>query len=113
MPIFIVLTVIIVVVVLIAKSIHDARHDPEAASRPAREPRPARAPRPQTRTPRPRRPTKPVDEAALAEHVTKLREAIAAGLVTTDEAVASICRFTEGALSEDAARELLRRQGAA
>lgn len=110
MPIFIVLTVIIVVVVLIAKSIHDARHDPEGTPRPAREPRPARAPRPQ---PRPRRPTKPVDEAALAEHVAKLREAIAAGLVTTEEAVASICRFTEGALSEDAARELLRRQGAA
>ncbi|MEX0657603.1 MAG: hypothetical protein WD080_00565 [Egibacteraceae bacterium] len=113
MPIFIVLTVIIVVVVLIAKSIHDARHDPEAP-RPAREPRPARAPRPQPRArPKPRRPTKPVDEAALAEHVTKLREAIAADLVTTEEAVASICRFTEGALSEDAARELLRRQGAA
>lgn len=110
MPIFIVLTIIIVVVVLIAKSIHDARQDPEAALRPAREPRPARTPRPH---PRPRRPTKPIDEAALAEHVTKLREAIAAGLVTTDEAVASICRFTEGVLSEDAARELLRRQGAA
>ncbi|HVL98552.1 MAG TPA: hypothetical protein VM324_04590 [Egibacteraceae bacterium] len=56
---------------------------------------------------------KPIDEEGLAEHVAKLRDAIGAGLVTTDEAVASICRFTNGVLSEEAARELLRRQGAA
>lgn len=111
MPAFILLTVIIVVVVLVAKSVHDARQASPGLSRPAREPRP---PRPQARPrPTPRRPTKPVDEAALAEHVSKLRDAIGAGLVTTDEAVASICRFTEGNLSEEAARELLRRQGAA
>lgn len=109
MPPFIVLTILIVVVVLVAKSIHDARKGSEASPRP----KPSRAPRPPRAQARPARPTKPVDQAALAEHVTKLREAIAGGLVTTEEAVASICRFTEGALSEEAARELLRRQGAA
>ena len=110
MPAFILLTVIVVVVVLVAKSIHEARQGSPAPPRPAREPRPARPTRVQ---PRPRRPARPVDEAALAEHATKLRAAIDAGLVTTEEAVASICRFTDGVLSEDAARELLRRQGAA
>lgn len=111
MPAFILLTVIIVVVVLVAKSIHDARQDPHGVPRPTREPRTRpTVPRPH---PRPRRVTKPVDEAALAEHVSKLRDAISAGLVTTDEAVASVCRFTDGALSEEAARELIRRQGAA
>lgn len=113
MPAFILLTVIIVVVVLVAKSIHDARQDPHAPPRPARQPRQRTPlPRPQPR-PRPRRVTKPIDEAALAEHVSKLHDAIGAGLVSTDEAVASICRFTDGALSEEAARELIRRKGAA
>lgn len=107
---FILLTIIIVVVVLVAKSIRDAQQGQvEPPS-----PRGSRAARTPTRSqPRPRRPHKPIDEEALAQHVSKLREAIGAGLVTTDEAVASVCRFTDGVLSEDAARELLRHQGAA
>lgn len=113
MPAFIILTVIIVVVVLVAKSIHDAQAgasgEKPAAADPPGPTHPSRLPaRPQTR-----RPAKPVDEEALAEHVRKLRGAIQANLVTTEEAVASICRFTDGVLSEEAARELLRRQGAA
>lgn len=114
MPAFIILTVIIVVVVLVAKSIHDAQKG--AAGGPQRAPRPSPAPPlPSRRPARPqaRRPAKPVDEDALAEHVSKLRGAIQADLVTTEEAVASICRFTDGVLSEEAARQLLRHQGAA
>lgn len=108
---FILLTIIIVVVVLVAKSIRDAQQGGSAESTARRE---SRAPRAPARSqPRPRRPHKPVDEEALAQHVAKLREAIGAGLVTTEEAVASVCRFTDGVLSEEAARELLRRQGAA
>lgn len=108
---FILLTIIIVVVVLVAKSIRDAQQGRTAESTARREPRAPRAPA--RSQPRPRRPHKPVDEEALAQHVAKLREAIGAGLVTTEEAVASVCRFTDGVLSEEAARELLRRQGAA
>lgn len=111
MPAFILLTIIIVVVVLVAKSIHDARQGAGSEPVASAEPRPLR-PRPQPRA-RSRRGAKPVDEQALAEHVTKLRDAIGEGLITTDDAVASICRFTDGVLSEEAARELLRRQGAA
>lgn len=109
MPAFIVLTVIVVVVVLIAKSIHDAGASGGRERDSAPSPRPLR-PRPQ---PRVRRPTRPLNEEALAEHVAKLRDAIGAGLISIDDAAASICRFTEGLLSEEAARELLRRQGAA
>lgn len=108
---FIVLTIIIVVVVLVAKAIRDAQQGGPADAPSPRASRPTRAPA--RSQPRPRRPSKPVDEEALAQHVAKLREAIGAGLVTTDEAVASVCRFTDGVLSEEAARELLRRQGAA
>lgn len=111
---FILLTIIIVVVLLVAKSIRDAQQAGSAEStsrRESRAPRTARAPA--RNQPRPRRPHKPVDEEALAQHVAKLREAIGAGLVTTEEAVASVCRFTDGVLSEEAARELLRHQGAA
>ncbi|HVM15117.1 MAG TPA: hypothetical protein VM287_12430 [Egibacteraceae bacterium] len=115
MPAFIILTVIIVVVVLVAKSIHDAQsgtaQQQPSATRPSAPPRPSR--RPARSQPRPRRPVKPIDEEALAEHVSKLRDAIQADLVTTEEAVASICRFADGVLSDEAARELLRRQGAA
>lgn len=110
---FIVLTIIIVVVLLVAKAIRDAQQGPSAQPASPREPRPTRM---QSRSqPRPRRSPKPepVDEEALAQHVTKLREAIGAGLITTDEAVASVCRFTDGVLSEEAARELLRHRGAA
>lgn len=115
MPAFIIFTVIIVVVVLVAKSIHDAQRagagQQPSTARPSAPPRPSRRP-PRVQS-RPRRPAKPIDEEALAEHVSKLRDAIQADLVTTEEAVASICRFTDGVLSEEAARELLRRQGAA
>lgn len=111
MPAFIILTVVIVVVVLIAKSVHDAQQG-RASEQPSPPP-PARAtPRPAREQRRARSAAKPVDEAALAEHVRKLQQAVREDLVTSDEAVASICRFTDGALSEEAARELLHRQGA-
>lgn len=111
MPAFIILTVVIVVVVLIAKSVHDAQQGRES-EQPSTPP-PTRTPHRPARDQRRARPApKPVDEAALAEHVRKLQQAIREELVTSDEAVGSICRFTDGALSEEAARELLHRQGA-
>lgn len=112
MAAFILLTIIVVVVVLVAKAVHEAQRTDTPESATVAKPRTLRSQhRPARR--RPQASSPPVDEQALAEHVRKLQEAIGGGLVTTDEAVASICRSTHGVLSEEAARELLRRRGAA
>lgn len=112
MSAFIVMIVIIVIVVLIAKSVYDAQ---QARSNEATQPRPQQVGhhRPDRR-PRPRdEPPVSVDEGALADHVAKLGEAVSEGLISMDEATASVVRFTDGQLSEEAAAELLRRQDAA
>lgn len=112
MPGFMLFIVIVVVVLLLLKSVHDAQQGKSSggASPSPPEPQPRARPRPR---PRPRRKAKPIDEDKLADHVGKLREAVEGGLITTDEAVASIVRFTEGGLSEDAARQLLHQRDAA
>lgn len=107
MPAVILLAIVVVVAVLVAKTLRDARRS-DLPARPERLTPVRKAPRPRQRPPDPRA---QLDEAALAEHVRKLRDAVGEGLVTMDDAVASICRATDGALSEEAARELLRRQG--
>lgn len=107
MPAVILLVILLVVAVLVVKTLRDARRPAPRSEAPSPAP-----PRPRPR-PRPARSQPQVDEAALAEHVRKLRDAVGQGLVSMDDAVASICRATDGALSEEAARELLRRQGAA
>jgi hypothetical protein len=114
MPALIVITILIVVTVLIAKSVYDAQQKTDRPERHAGG-RPASLPRPRPRAPRqPRKPAPPpVDEAALADHVAKLRDAVGQDLISTDEAAESVVRFTEGALSTEAARELIHRQDAA
>lgn len=108
MPGFMLFIVIVVVVLLLLKSVHDAQQGKAGGGQPTPQPDPK--PRPRAR---PRRKPKPIDETKLADHVAKLREAVDGGLITTEEAVASIVRFTEGTLSEDAARQLLRHRDAA
>ncbi len=109
------LIVLLIIVVLLVRSFQEARSraggESTSAERP--EPRPTRAQRPR-RQPKPRREAKPkVDEEALAEHVRKLREAVDADLISVEEAVASVLRFTDGAISEEAARKMLRSDEAA
>lgn len=110
MPGFMIFIVIVVVVLLLLKSVHDAQQGKSSAGASPSPPEPQPRARPR---PRPRRKAKPIDEDKLADHVGKLREAVEGGLITTDEAVASIVRFTEGGLSEDAARQLLHQRDAA
>jgi hypothetical protein len=109
MHVVVLLIVLAVIAFLLYKSVQDAKE--RAAGDGVS---PPRAPRPEPRRPaarpRPRKPPrKPqIDEEALAEHVAKLQEAIRTDLISLDEAVASVIRQTEGALSEEAARKLLR-----
>jgi hypothetical protein len=101
----VVLLIVVVAVLLLAKSFYDAhRASAEQGGRPAPKPR---APRPARARPTARRRPKPVDRAKLADHVKKLKDAVEGGLITTDEAVASIIRHSDGQLSEEAARKLL------
>jgi predicted lipid-binding transport protein (Tim44 family) len=88
-------------VVLLAKSYYDAQQRQQTIPTP----KPPRAGR---YRPRPRRQQQPIDEEKLAEHVKALREAVGEGLISRQEAAASIVRQTEGQLSEEAALQLLR-----
>jgi hypothetical protein len=107
-----VLTLVLAIVVfLLVKSVLDAQRAKTREQRPVAATRSA-PPRPRARH-RPRKAARPVDERALADHVLKLREAVDEGLISVDEAVASVVRHTEGQLSDEAARRLLREDGAA
>lgn len=105
---YVVLLIVLgVIAFLLYKSVQDARARAEGGpvARPAPEPRrpmPKPRPRPKARQRKPK-----IDEAALAEHVAKLRQAVDTDLISMEEAVASVIRQTDGALSEDAARKLL------
>jgi hypothetical protein len=90
-------------VLLLAKSYYEAQQRQQAGSV-----GPARPASPGRYRPRPRRQSKSLDERQLAEHVKALREAVAGGLISREEAAASIVRQTDGQLSEEAALQLLR-----
>lgn len=113
MPAVVLLIILLLVAFLLLKSFQDAKtraaesdagEDKESgSSHPSRARR--RLPRRSREDPAPSAP--PIDQEALAAHVTKLREAITKGLISNDEAAASVVRYTEGGLSDDAARKLL------
>jgi hypothetical protein len=107
MPAVVLLIVVVAVVLFLAKSVYDAQQLREQTGE---TPRVERRP---PKTPRVRRPRVVVDEQKLAEHVAKLRKAVKAGLVTREEAAASIIRQAEGQLSEEAALQLLNAKDAA
>lgn len=110
MPAVVVLIIVLLVVFLVLKSVQDARARPaegdddhgsgQGSKRPAWSQRRAR------HQPASSPPTE-IDREALSAHVTKLREAVAQGLISADEAAASVVRHTEGALSEESAHQLL------
>lgn len=109
------LVVVVAVALLLARAVHNAqqarsstRTMPSSGRAGQRETPPERR---GTTPPRPE--SAPDDQEAFAEHVRKLRQAVADDLITRDEAVGSIVRFTNGSWSEDAAAELLRRRDAA
>jgi hypothetical protein len=106
MAVVVLLIVLAVIAFLLYQSVQDARRRAEAGGAPAR-PEPRRAPPKPKPRPKPRPRKVKVDEKALAEHVAKLRDAIANDLISTEEAVASIVRQTDGAIGEEAARKLL------
>lgn len=105
MAYIVLLVVVAVIAFLLYQSVQDARRRAEGGEAPAR-PTPARRPAPKAR-PKPRPRKAKVDEEALAEHVAKLRDAVAKDLISIDEAVESVVRQTDGALGPDAARKLL------
>lgn len=126
MPAVILLLILVVITVLLVKAIIDARQQfpgpvrrrPNQRRRrlptPRRPPLPNERRRPapnERRRPRPGKaaplPDPALDEAGLDEHVEKLRSAVRGGLVSVDDAVASIRRQTGGRVSDHAARELL------
>lgn len=90
---------VIGVVILLVRGFADARRVQRGRQTAPRSSRPPRA--------RPRRLAPPVNQAALSAHVTALRDAIAQGQVTVEDAIESVVRFTSGGLSGDAARSLL------
>jgi hypothetical protein len=114
MAVVVLLIVLAVIAFLLYQSVQDARRRAEGgdvAVRPqpaVRRPAPAPRPKPRQR-PRPRKVK--VDQEALAEHVAKLRDAVSGDLISMDEAVASVVRQTDGALSAEAARKLLTQRG--
>lgn len=109
MPAVVLLIIILLVVFLVLKSVHDARdrsaegtgdgESGEGAKRTVWTQRRGRQ--------KPASPSGEIDREALSTHVTKLREAVAHGLISTDEAAASVVRHTDGELSEESARQLL------
>lgn len=111
MPAVVLLIILLLVAFLLLKSFQDAKTrgaesdagEKPGSSHPSRARR--RLPRRSREDPAPSAP--PIDQEALAAHVTKLREAITKGLISNDEAAASVVRYTEGGLSDDAARKLL------
>lgn len=108
MPAVVLLIIIVLVVFLVLKSVHDARGraadgtDDEASEGTARSVWTQRR-----ATKKPSSPSAEIDREALSAHVTKLREAVAHGLISADEAAASVVRHTDGELSEESARQLL------
>lgn len=113
MPGVVLLIIILVVAFLVLKSVHDARtrgaegSAEEGGGEAAPAMRAGRGERRAGRRPSRERSAPPVDHEALTAHVTKLREAVAAGLISADEAAASVVRQSEGQLSDEAARKLL------
>jgi CHASE3 domain sensor protein len=102
---FVVLTIVLAVIAfLLYQSVQDARRR-AAGEEPAARQAPRRASPKAKPRPRPRKAK--VDEEALAEHVAKLRDAVANDFISMDEAIASVIRQTDGAIGEDAARKLL------
>lgn len=81
----------------------------EAPSEPVRPAPPA--PTPSRSRARPRRRRPPAYDPRLAEHIGKLRDAVDASLISTDEAVASLVRSSNGALDDDSARNILAQAG--
>lgn len=113
MPIVVLLIVLAVIAFLLYKSVQDARQQAggAAGSTSARPPSSQPPSRPRARRQRSAKPK--VDEEALAAHVAKLRSAVDEGLISMDEAIASVVRQTDGAVGEDAARKLLKQDDAA
>jgi flagellar biosynthesis/type III secretory pathway M-ring protein FliF/YscJ len=112
MPAVVLLIIVLLVVFLVLKSVHDARarsagdesnDDAAPSTRPSRSERRVAARR-EAREPAP---SVPVDENALKAHAAKLRKAVAEGLISAEEATASVVRQSHGHMSEEAARELL------
>lgn len=114
MPVALLLVIVVLITFLVLKSLQDAKgrsSDPDqsaegtspAAGRASRLRR--RGPGQGPSAPQPSAPT--IDQDALAAHVAKLRAAVAADLISDEEAVASVLRQTKGGLSEEAARRLL------
>lgn len=108
MPAVVLFIIVLLVALLVLKSVRDARHNAEApASDDGEAARPQRAARGQRHAAGDTAPSAPIDQEALTAHVSKLREAVSQGLISSDEAVASVVRHTAGGLSEEAARKLL------
>lgn len=104
----ILLIIVVIMALLVARIVHQAQQARSSGPSPApgrREKAPSNA----SGSAAPLR----LDQTALAEHVAKLQEAVAGEFISDDEAVGSIVRFSEGALSEEAARELLHGQDVA
>lgn len=110
------LVVVVAVALLLARAVHNAqqaRSSMRDTSVSGRAGHTGAPPERRGTTPPPRPGSAPDDQDAFAEHVRKLRQAVADDLITSDEAVGSIVRFTNGSWSEEAAAELLRRRDAA
>jgi hypothetical protein len=107
MAYLVLLIVLVVIAYLLYQSVQDARRRAAGGGAP-----PPRESTSRRAAPKPRREPRPpktkVDQEALSAHVEKLRDAIANDLISMDEAVASVVRQTDGAVSTDAARKLLR-----
>jgi hypothetical protein len=106
MAVAVLLIVLAVIAFLLYQSVQDARRR-AAGGEPSPAPAPRRSPPKGRAKPKPRPRKVKVDEEALAQHVAKLRDAVANDLISMEEAVDSVVRQTDGAITEEAARKLL------
>lgn len=108
MPAVVLLIIVLLVVFLVVKSVHDSRGRADDTDGSETDTGATRSGLAQRRaSQKPSSPAANIDRQALSAHVTKLREAVAHGLISADEAAASVVRHTDGELSEESARQLL------
>lgn len=114
MPVALLLVIVVLITFLVLKSLQDSKGRSSGPDQSTEGASPAagrysrlrrRGSDPGQSGPKPSAPA--IDQDALAAHVAKLRAAVAADLISDEEAVASVLRQTKGGLSEEAARRLL------
>lgn len=110
MPYLVLFLVIVAVGFLLYRTVQDVQTNAQregSLSAGYESPQPQGRTRPKPKPKRQRKPLKAIDTKALSEHVEKLRSAVQSDLISEDEAIASIVRHAQDAITADDARRML------